>query len=85
MNPFMHRTVKPMEVLNSCSSIPLLVDALLEIGTAVISDVLLLSDPLSQANISCVLKFFYQLVYYFLIQYFVVRMHIAKCFTNSRK
>jgi hypothetical protein len=41
MNPFTHKTTKPITILNSCSCIPLLqlMDALLEIGTAVISAV----------------------------------------------
>jgi hypothetical protein len=39
MNPFRHKTTKPMAMLNSCSRIyPIFAaDALLEIGTAVIS------------------------------------------------
>jgi hypothetical protein len=36
-------------------------------------------------NTSCVLKFCYQSVYCCLIRYFLVRIRIAKCFTNSSK
>jgi hypothetical protein len=39
----------------------------------------------SVANISCVSKFCYQSVYCFLIWYFLVRIHVAKCFTDSSK
>jgi hypothetical protein len=44
MNPFTHKTTKPMTVLNSCNRTPLLQLALLEIGTAVISAVLSLDE-----------------------------------------
>jgi hypothetical protein len=53
-------------------------DALFEIGTAVISDVLSLDEHLSQTNTSCVPKFC-------LIRYFLVRISFAKYFTNSNK
>jgi hypothetical protein len=58
-------------------------DALLEIGTAIISALLSLDEHLSQTNTSCVTKFCYQSVYCCLIRYFLVRIRIAKCFTNS--
>jgi hypothetical protein len=60
-------------------------DALLEIGTAVISAVLSLDEHLSQTNTSCVPKFCYQSVYCCFIRHFLVRIRIAKCFTNSSK
>jgi hypothetical protein len=60
-------------------------DALLEIGTAVISAVLSLDEHLSQTNTSWVTKFCYQLVNCRLIQYFLLRISIAKCFTNSNQ
>jgi hypothetical protein len=60
-------------------------DALLEIGTAVISAGLSLDEHLSQTNTSYVPKFCYQSVYCCLIRYFLVRIRIAKCFTNSSK
>jgi hypothetical protein len=60
-------------------------DALLEIGTAVISAVLSLDEHLSQTNTSCVPKFRYQSVYCCLIRYFLVRIRNAKCFTNISK
>jgi hypothetical protein len=60
-------------------------DALLEIGTAVISAVLSLDEHLSQTNNSCAPKFCYQSVYFCLIRYFLVRIRIVKCFTNSSK
>jgi hypothetical protein len=59
-------------------------DVLLQIGTAVIPAVLPLDEHLSQTNTSCVSKFCYQSVYC-LIQYLLLRIRIAKCFTNSRK
>jgi hypothetical protein len=79
MNPFTHITTKPVAILI------LVADALLEIGTAVISVVLLLGEHLSQTNTSCVPKFCYYLVYCCLMRYVLVRIHIAKCFTNSNK
>jgi hypothetical protein len=60
-------------------------DALLDIGTAVISAVLSLDEHSSQRNTSCVPKFCYLPVYYHLIPYFLVRIRIAKCFNNSSK
>jgi hypothetical protein len=60
-------------------------DTLLEIGTAVISAVLSLNEHLSHTNTTCVLKLFYQLLYCCFIQYFPVRICIAKCFMNSSK
>jgi hypothetical protein len=60
-------------------------DALLEIGTAVISAVLSLDEHLSQTDTSCVPKLCYQSVYCCLIRYFIVQMRIAECFTNSSK
>jgi hypothetical protein len=79
MNPFTHKTTKPMEVFNPVVA----ADALLEIGTAVISAVLPLDEHLSETNTSCAPKFRYQSVY-FLIGYFLVRIRAAKRFTNSR-
>jgi hypothetical protein len=83
MNPFTHQTTKHMPVLNSCSSTPLL-QLMLEIGTAVISADLSFIEHLSQTNTSCIPKFCYQSVYCF-IRYFLVRIRIAKCFTNISK
>jgi hypothetical protein len=83
MNIFTHKTTKPMAIFNSCSHI-VAADALLEIGTTVISAVLSLDEHLSQTNTSCVPKFCYQSVYC-LIRYFLVRIRIAKCSTNSSK
>jgi hypothetical protein len=51
-------------------------DALLEIGTAVISAFLSLDEHLSQTNTSCVPKFCYQSVYCFPIRYFLVRIRL---------
>jgi hypothetical protein len=59
-------------------------DALLEIGTAVISDALSPDEHLSQTNISCVLKC-YQSVYCCLIRCLFVTIRTAKCFANSSK
>jgi hypothetical protein len=56
-------------------------NALLEIGTAVIS----LDEHLSQTDTSCVPKFCFQSVYCCLVRYCLVRIRIAKCFTNSSK
>jgi hypothetical protein len=61
------------------------VDALLEIGTAIISAVLSLDEHLSQTNTFYVLKFCYQLVYCCLVQFFLARIHVAKCFMNNSK
>jgi hypothetical protein len=86
MNPFTHKTTKPMAILNSCSRIPLLqLRHCLKSVRAVISAVLSLDEHLSQTNTSCVPKCCYQSVYCCLIRYFFVRMRIAKCFTNSSK
>jgi hypothetical protein len=52
--------------------------------TAVISAVLSLEKHLSQTNTSCVPKFCHQSMYC-LIRYFLVRICIAKCFTNNSK
>jgi hypothetical protein len=60
-------------------------DALLEICTAVIWDILSLDEHLSQTNTFCASKFCYQSLYCFLVLYFIVRMSIAKCFTNGDK
>jgi hypothetical protein len=58
-------------------------DALLEIGAAVISAVLALDEHLSQTNTSCVSEICYQSICC-RIRYFLVRIRIAECFTNSR-
>jgi hypothetical protein len=60
-------------------------DALREIGTIAISDVLWIDEHLSQTNTYCVPKCCCQSVYCYHIQYFVVRILILKYFTNSRK
>jgi hypothetical protein len=41
--------------------------------------------PRRHTNTSCVPKFCYQSVYCCLIRYFLVRIRIAKCFTNSTR
>jgi hypothetical protein len=51
----------------------------------VISAVLSLDEHLSQTNTSCIPKFSYQSVYCCIIRYCLVRIRIAKCFTNSSK
>jgi hypothetical protein len=57
-------------------------DALLEIGTTVISAVLSLSKHLSHTNTTPVLKLCYQSVYYCIIRYFLVSIRIVKFFTD---
>jgi hypothetical protein len=57
-------------------------DALLEIGTAVISAIFSLDEHLLQTNTSCVPKYCYQSLFCCLIRYFLVRTSIAKCFTT---
>jgi hypothetical protein len=57
----------------------------LEIGKAIISAVLSLDEHSFQTYTFCVPKFCYQSMYCCLIQYFLVRIRIAKCFTNSNK
>jgi hypothetical protein len=59
------------------------VHALLEIGMAVMSAVLLLNELLSETHASCVPKFYYQSAYCCLILYILVRIHIAKCFMTA--
>jgi hypothetical protein len=56
-------------------------DAQLSIGTAVISAVFPLDEHWSQTRH----KFCYQSVYSCLIRHFLLRIRIAKCFTNSSK
>jgi hypothetical protein len=60
-------------------------DALLEIGTAVILSVSSLDEHLSQTNTSCLPRFCYQSVHWRITRYFLVRIRIAKSFTNSSK
>lgn len=77
-----HKT-KPMTLLNSCSRIPLLqLVALLEVGTAIISVILL---HLSQTNTLFLPKYCYQTMHCCLVRYYLCRMLITECFTNSRK
>jgi hypothetical protein len=83
MNPFMHKTMNQWKFLQLYPIVA--ADALLEIGTAVISAVLSLDDHLSQTNTSSVPKFCYQSAYYSIIGHFLTRIRIAKCFTNSSK
>jgi hypothetical protein len=72
-----------IEFLQPCPGVA--ADALLEIGSAVISAVVSLDEHLSQTDTSCVPKCCYQSMYCCLIRYFLTRKHIAKCFTNSSK
>jgi hypothetical protein len=55
-------------------------DALLEIGTAIISVVSSFDKHLSQINTSCVPKFCFQSVYCYLVLYFLIKIPILKCF-----
>jgi hypothetical protein len=51
MNPFINKMMKPMTLFHSCIHILFITaDALLEIGTDIISVVLLLDKNLSQTN-----------------------------------
>jgi hypothetical protein len=52
---------------------------------ALISAASSFDEHLSQTNTACVPKYCYQSVYCCLIRYFLVRIRIAKCFTNNRK
>jgi hypothetical protein len=52
--------------------------------TAVILTALSLDEHFSQTQTSCLQKFCYQSVYC-IIRYFLVRINIAKCFTNNSK
>jgi hypothetical protein len=85
MNTFAHKTTETNGSIEFLHPYPVIVaDALLEIGTAVVSAVSSLDEHLSETNISCVPKFWNQSVYC-LIRYFLVRIRIAKCFTNRSK
>jgi hypothetical protein len=86
MNHFTHKTKQPVtDNIEFLQPYPVVaVDALLEISTALNSAVLSFDGHLSQTNTSCVPKFCYQSVYC-LIRYILVRISIAKCFTNSSK
>jgi hypothetical protein len=57
---------------------------LLEIDTFVISAALPIDKYVPQTNTSCVPKFCYQSIYC-VIWYLLVRIYIAKCFTNTKK
>jgi hypothetical protein len=52
------------------------------VAILIISDVLPLDEHVSHTNTTCVSKYCYQSVYCCLIQYFLVRISIAKCNTN---
>jgi hypothetical protein len=86
MNPFTQKNDETNGNIEFLQKYPVVAaNALLEIGTAVISAVLSLDEHLSQINTSCVPKCCYQSMYCCLIRYFLVRIRIAKCFTNSSK
>jgi hypothetical protein len=71
----MLQTTKPVAVLRSLPAVT--ADALFEVGTAVISDVLSRCEQLMQTNISCVSKFCYRVVYC-RMWYFLVRTHATR-------
>jgi hypothetical protein len=60
-------------------------DALLQIGTTVILAAKSLDEHMPQTNTSCLPKLFYQPMHRCPIPYFLVRIRIAKCSTNSVK
>jgi hypothetical protein len=74
MNTFTHKATEPVTIFNYCSW------CTAWNGTNVISSVLSLDHRLSQTNTS-----YYHSVYCFLTRYILVRIHTAKCFTNSSK
>lgn len=84
-NPFTHKTMEPIAILNSYSRIPLLEPSHCSKLVRANSSYFVLDEHLLQTTIICVLKLCYKSVHCCLIRCILVRTRIAKCFQNGRK